>query len=52
MAPKRASHEQKGKAAAAAGTSAAAARGKSLTRAMPQTRVAGEAKAKERKIKY
>ena len=45
MAPKRASHEQKGKAAAQAGTSAAA-RGKSLTRAMPQTRVAGEAIAR------
>ena len=48
MAPKR-SNDPKGKAAAQAGTSAAA-RGAALTRAMPPTRAAGEAIAKVRHL--
>ena len=49
MAPKR-SDDSKGKAAAQAGTSAAAARGASLTAAMPVTRAGGEAIAKVRHL--
>ena len=50
MAPKRMTNDPKGKAAAQAGTSAAAARGASLTGAMPPTRVAGEAIARVRHL--
>ena len=49
MAPKKSS-DLKGKAAAQAGSSAAAARGASLTAAMPPTRAAGEAIAKVRNL--
>ena len=49
MAPKKSS-DLKGKAAAQAGTSAAAARGAALTRAMPPTRAAGEAIARVRHL--